>query len=251
MEYAESSDYLFHFTKRYESIVSILTENFKPFFCVEDISFMFEEERNMTLAYPIVCFCDIPNERHSVHKENYGEYGIGLSKDWGVKNNFSIVNYSFPNSLKSSGLRLLVEYYLDNRNHYDDCFKQLFGNPLNILIMTSKPYEGLKFDKKTGKRTNKKVRFYNEREWRYLPLVDQLNWSLSLDDYNDDYNAFLDAFETEQLKIQTKYKLEFKGDDIKIIYLKTEIEKNKLLVEISAHYTESELKKIESIISIN
>jgi len=251
MEHAESSDYLFHFTKRYESIVSIMTEKFKPFFCVEDISFMVDEKRNITLAYPIVCFCDIPIERHTVHKITYGDYGIGLSKEWGLKNNFSIVNYSFPASLKSSGFRLLVEYYLDNQNRFDDSFKQLFGNPLNILIMTSKPYEGLEFDKKTGKRTNKKVRFYNEREWRYLPLVDQLNWSLSLDDYNGDYNAFLDAFETEQLKIQTKYKLEFKVDDIKIIYLKTEIEKNQLLEEISAQYTESELIKIESIISIN
>lgn len=251
MEIRESSDYLFHFTERYESIVSIMTEKFKPFFCIEDLSFMYDETRNITFAFPIVCFCDIPDERHSIHKKNYGDYGIALTKEWGINENLSIVNYSYAQSLKSSGYRVLVNYYLKNRNDSNDDFTRDFGNPFNILLMTSKPYEGRKFDKKTRNWTKSNIRFYNEREWRFLPLVNQLNWSLSLDDFAGNYEAFFNEIDKEQLKIQAEYKLDFKVDDIKYIYLKDKQEKNKLLSDIAANYTESELIKIESLIFCN
>lgn len=248
MEIRESLDYLFHFTERYESIVSIMTEKFKPFFCIEDLSFMYDETRNITFAFPIVCFCDIPDERHSLHKKNYGDYGIGLTKEWGINKNLSIVNYSNPQSLKSSGYRVLVNYYLNKHNDSSDDFTQHFGNPFNILLMTSKPYEGYKFDKKKREWTKSSLRFYNEREWRFLPLVDQLNWSLSLEDFSGNYEEFFNAIEQEQPKIQAKYKLDFKVDDIKYIYLKDKQEKNKFISDIEANYTETELRKIESLI---
>ncbi|MCX6309303.1 MAG: abortive infection system antitoxin AbiGi family protein [Bacteroidia bacterium] len=95
----ESADYLFHFTERYISIVDIMKNRFKPFFCVEDFSFMYNDRRNLIIAYPIVCFCDIPIERHNQHKENYGKYGIGLTKEWGIRNNLNIVNSSFASKI--------------------------------------------------------------------------------------------------------------------------------------------------------
>ena len=94
----ESANELFHFTKKYDSIKSILNDKFKPFFCVEDSSYMFEESRNMIIAYPMVCFCDIPLERILVHRGLYGDYGIGLKKEWGIKNLLSIVNYTHNKS---------------------------------------------------------------------------------------------------------------------------------------------------------
>lgn len=247
----ESANELFHFTNKYDSIKSILNDKFKPFFCVEDISYMYEKKSNMIFAYPMVCFCDIPLGRIALHKYNYGDYGVGLTKDWGIKNNFTIVNYSFPESLKSVSFRLLVNYYSEKcigLNHEDS---SKFKNSLNLLLMTSKPYEGKVFYKTNRSWSENKIRFYNEREWRFIPLVDGLNWSFALDQFSGDCDAFFNAIEEEQQKIQKRYKLDFTVDDITHVFLKDDSEKEKLLNDISTSYNVKELKKIEKLICIN
>jgi hypothetical protein len=251
MNSKESADHLFHFTERYDSIVSIMNDKFKPFFCIEDLSFMYEERRNTTFAFPIVCFCDIPLKRNSVHRTNYGEYGIGLTKEWGIRKNLNIVNYSFKESLKSASFRILVDYYVEKCTDLNEKSNHNFSNAFSILLMTSKPYEGRQYDKTERKWTNKNVRFYNEREWRFLPLVDQLNWSISLDDYAGDYEAFFNAIKKEQPKIQENYTLDFTVDDIDYIFLRDKTETEQFLKDISTKYDDNELKKIRSLIYFN
>ena len=134
MDMRESDDYLYHFTKRYDSLKSIMTEKFKPFYCIEDLSFIYKEE-NIVMAFPMVCFCDIPFERHSNHKTKYGNYGIGLTKDWAKKNNLSVVSYTYKESLASASLRILIKNYIHSNNVQ-------VRNALSILLMSSKPYDG-------------------------------------------------------------------------------------------------------------
>lgn len=248
MRNSESANELFHFTEKYSSILSIMNEKFKPFFCVEDISFLYNDHRNTTFAFPITSFCDIPIDRISMHKENYGNYGIGLRKEWGIKNHLSIVNYSFDKSIKSASYRILTDYYSNKCTDLSDKFNSNFRKAFSILIMTSKPYEGKKFDKKIRKWTDKIIRFYDEREWRYLPLVDNLKWSLSPDDFSGDYDAFFKAIEDEQPKIQRQYTLNFNVADLKYIFLKDESEKKMFLNDISLSYNDSELEIIENLI---
>lgn len=142
----ESADELYHFTRTMSNVVSIMRNKFKPFFCIEDLSHMYSGKNNLLIAYPMVCFCDIPIKRTAEHRKSYGNYGVALSKEWGIKNNFSIVDYSFDKSLKSSSYRILAEYYSNNHAKMDDTFKNLYKNTVSILIMVTKPYEGRKFD---------------------------------------------------------------------------------------------------------
>ena len=114
----ESDDYLYHFTKEYDSLLGILRDKFKPFYCIEDLGFIYEKERNLTMAFPITCFCDIPIERQNIHRQKYGTYGIGLKKEWAIRNHLSIVNYSYKESLASSSLRILIDEYLRGRTKY-------------------------------------------------------------------------------------------------------------------------------------
>lgn len=247
---SESANELFHFTKKIESLKSIMNNKFKPFYCIEDISFMYEDHRNITFAFPIVCFCDLPLERISNHRENYGDYGIGLTKEWGIRNNFNIVNYSFRESRKSGSYRLLVDFAFQKCSDLNEDLNRKFRNAFNILLMTSKPYQGKKFDKINRKWSNIDIRFYDEREWRYLPLVDKLNWSLSPDDFSGDYDAFFEAIEKEEPKIQEKYTLNFNVNDIKYIFLKDKHEIENFLNDISDNYNEIELKTIKNLICI-
>jgi hypothetical protein len=249
MSSKESADQLFHFTKKYESIASIMnSRKFMPFFCIEDISFMYEERRNLVFAFPMVCFCDIPLERSYLHRINYGNYGLGLTKEWGIKNNLNIVNYSFKESFKSASYRILVDYYTKKCMDLDDELNHNFKNAFSLLLMSSKPYEGRKFNKSDRTWTNENYRFYNEREWRYLPLVDKLSWSISLEDYSGNYDAFFNAIDAKQSKIQEKYALEFTVDDILYIFLQDKNETDTFLNDISVKYSNAEIRKIKKII---
>jgi hypothetical protein len=249
--YKESDDYLFHFTKKYESLISIMTEKFKPFFCIEDTSHLYPEDKKLTMALPMTCFCDIPIERHYIHKEKYGNYGIALSKEWGMRNHLSLVNYTHIYSGISSSMRVICNYYpqyLSNRSEDEDAV-HAFKNSFSILLMTSKPYEGKVFDKESRQWSNKTHRFYDEKEWRYIPLVDRLSWSVCLQDFNNDWNSFFNEIDKIQPQIQIpQYKLDFTVDDIRYIFLDKDGDKKNFLNEISKVYSREELIQIESLI---
>lgn len=245
MDSRESDDYLYHFTKKYDSLINIMTEKFKPFYCIEDLSFIYVEE-NEVMAFPITCFCDIPYERHSKHKSKYGSYGIGLTKEWAKKNNLSLVSYTYKESLASASLRILIKNYVLTKN-VD------VRNALSILLMSCKPYDGYSFDKTGNITSNKTTRLYDEKEWRYIPLnVDDLYLSISLSDY-ENQTEFLNKIKEELPKIQQNNKLNFDVKDIKYIFLETENEKNKFISDIrnAKIYSELELRDIENMITVD
>jgi hypothetical protein len=107
-----SSNSLFHLTELKQSLIGILTENFKVKYCVEK---MLTQSGNLTYAVPMVSFCDIPMSEIKTHIGKYGSYGIGLSKEWGQRNHLNPVFYVDKNS--SIG------------KSYHDAFKFLFHNP--------------------------------------------------------------------------------------------------------------------------
>jgi hypothetical protein len=83
---ALSANSLFHFTNSFDNLLSILKEEFRPRFCLEDFSLMFvgmSTDPKQEWGVPMVCFCDLPLSQTSFHLSVYGDYGIGLTKDWG------------------------------------------------------------------------------------------------------------------------------------------------------------------------
>jgi hypothetical protein len=94
------SSSLFYFTKRMDLVNSILRNGFYPRYCLEDIRCL--REYQDYLLYPMVCFCDIPISRIAEHTAFYGEYGLGLINEWGLKNGLLPVIYMLVSSLISS-----------------------------------------------------------------------------------------------------------------------------------------------------
>ncbi|MCX6307489.1 MAG: abortive infection system antitoxin AbiGi family protein, partial [Bacteroidia bacterium] len=122
------------------------------------------------------------------------------------------MNYSYNESQRSSSLRILVEYYFkQSRRKYDKLIQE-FKNALNILLMTSKPYEGRRYQKTSKSWSDEKIRFYDEREWRFLPLVNKMDWSVTLE--NENYDNLYKEIERIQPNVQAKYKLNFSVNDI-------------------------------------
>ncbi len=234
----KSANTLFHFTDKLDNIVNILTMGFKINLCEEDFSFLRNTDsildlKDSKLKIPMVCFNDVPLSRISKHIEIYGGYGIGLEKEWGIDKQLSPICYVTPNNLLNLILGGILYNYFDVGMENQSEYKKLG----NLLIHFIKPYKG-DFTKR-GK-THKDYSFYEEREWRYIPLFsdlykDKLPDCMTADDIfaklktihrilNDD-NREINHNSIEYLGIKAK--------NIKYIVVESENEVNELIEKIN------------------
>jgi Putative abortive phage resistance protein AbiGi, antitoxin len=161
-----SSNVLFHFTKSMDAIKSILTDGFFPHYCPE-YSLDHEDlvaassRRPPLAAVPMVCFCDLPLSLISKHLREYGNFGIGLDKKWGIQNGVAPVIYTHSKAKTRPPVSRLT-----SRARRDTSDMAL--RDLRFLAAYTKPYEGPAW---RNDHIQKRVRFYDQREWRYVPVV--------------------------------------------------------------------------------
>jgi hypothetical protein len=169
-----SSNTLFHFTRKLSYLKSILTEGFLPSYCLENFDtfkFMAEDAQaqSFEMAVPMVCFCDIPLSKVKSHMNQYGYYGIGLKKDWGIMSGIAPLVYASKESATTNSIESVLKYFLFHPAIGKDLGMSQHFNNLVRLVRFTKPYQGRFFRK--GKYLNN-ITFYNEREWRYVPNID-------------------------------------------------------------------------------
>ena len=221
-----SSNSLFHFTSKKEFLINILTHNFRPRFCLEDLTnFTFGGEP-LELAIPMVCFCDIPLSKIKVHLNKYGDYGIGLTKKWGILNGISPILYSEKDSRTANLIRnIFQEVIVNTKRGYHVTVDRSQDLIFDILRYT-KPYQGKMWRKD---KYIDKIRFYDEREWRYVPdtITKNIESVLSKVDYlNKEKRESLNKimFDT--------FSIDFTPEDIKYIILSSEKEIDDFILEI-------------------
>lgn len=165
-----SSNSLFHFTPKKEYLISIIQQTFVPRYCFEEIKLSDELERpGFESAIPMVCFCDISLSQMANHIKMYGGYGLGMTKEWGIRKKLNPIIYVNPNSNISESVSQMAEnIYQALDKHCSEITGNIFDEYMNLLNFL-KPYDG---DFIRGNKTHKKVRFYNEREWRYVPKIE-------------------------------------------------------------------------------
>lgn len=94
------SDCLYNFSVKHDRLYAALqNKGFTLNYVEENFGYLNVVGLNV-LAFPMVCFCDIPVERHRIlpHIGRYGRYGIGLSKEWGIRKGVQPVHYLIENS---------------------------------------------------------------------------------------------------------------------------------------------------------
>lgn len=255
-----SSNCLFHFTNSAEKLISILEKNLVPRYCLENFDmFHFTADRldnDIELAIPMVCFCDIPLSKVKYHLSFYGNFGIGFTKEWGIKNSVSPILYIDKESATTKSIQEAIFYmlsirtdlYVAEKEHYE---YQKYVNETYLKILRLmrylKPYQG-KFWR--NGQYLQDIRFYDEREWRFVPDV-RLN--------EDDIKPWIDKIDfLDEIKRSTinsklekfeKYKLAYKPDDIKYIIVEND---NQILSLIEAlnlltnRYDIETIKKLSS-----
>lgn len=156
-----SSNSLIHFTSDKENLKGILTENFNIFNCREQFIL---GGRSTSWVIPMVSFCDIPLSEIKNHISKYGNYGIGMTKDWAVKQGLNPVMYMAKTSTLSESYRTALDYIVDLEPDADDWSDE--QKVLSDVLRYIKNYEG---DLVRKNEEIKNYRFSDEREWRYVP----------------------------------------------------------------------------------
>ena len=70
------SSSLFHFTRHQEVLESILSTGLRVSYSGEQIT------EDIFIGIPMISFCDIPPQCCEEHREKYGDYAIGINKEW-------------------------------------------------------------------------------------------------------------------------------------------------------------------------
>jgi len=203
-----SSSTLIHFTNDKDALKGILRENFKIHYCRENLML---GAANLEFLVPMVSFCDIPLSQVKSHIESYGKYGIGLTKDWGMKNRLNPVLYMAAGSNLSHDYERAFSSFITSDDSPWTRDEQSLANMLRYM----KNYEG-DLVRTAGQIDN--YRFSDEREWRYVPPVETACDMLVLHDDSDaNFRINLD----EKLK---NLRLNFEPNDIKYIIIQDDSE---------------------------
>lgn len=207
---AANAGTLFHFTKTFDVLTTILEKGIRYSYAFEQHSYyeninMEEEERGS--AIPMICFCDIPLLRTNEHRRRYGNYAIGLDKRYSKYYTFNLNPILYVHSaqirksvqsLFDSNIDLynkLIKEVKDIKVKYDEgkysegdkvALKEMMESLYNNTYMTdnllgmSKPYSSFNSD-------NEEVCYYDEREWRSISLKRDENFpwecNISYDDF--------------------------------------------------------------------
>jgi hypothetical protein len=159
----EGGGLLFHYTKDPDTLESILVNEFYPRFCLELLAFH-PTRPDREVAIPLVSFCDIPLSQIKNHTKLYGSYAIGLSKEWGLKKGITPVIYTHQRSLLPKSIKMMADKATTASE------RSFWEKHLWTVSVYLKPYEGKLWRK--DKYVNG-IRFYDEREWRYVPSFEQ------------------------------------------------------------------------------
>lgn len=199
-----SSNSLFHFTSKFSVLTSILNDKFYGSFCKENFKSFGSDN---TVYVPKISFCDIPLKKIA-SIPSYGKFGIGLSKEWAIKNKLNPVLYleknsmlmdNYSNSLKGSfEFNELIQKILKqlgvilNTNEKIPLTEiQIVVDKLRTISLTTSFTESVLYYLKhyedtliRGRKIYKNYKFYDEREWCFVPSIADIYKNVDFKDFN-------------------------------------------------------------------
>lgn len=183
---ALSTNSIFHFTSEVSNLIGLLNGNFNVSYCLEEFRL---NGFRYSIGIPMVSFCDIPLSQVGSHVNSYGNFGIGLNKEWAKLNKINPVLYIQHNSVSAKLFEPFLRHTIDNdefkdigvRIYMDESSSQgevilhnVFTGERQIkiqaiqgLLAFIKNYDGEL--RRKEEVINPNYRFYDEREWRYVP----------------------------------------------------------------------------------
>jgi hypothetical protein len=243
-----SSNSLFHFTKQISILKSILGDRLYGTYCKEVLNYNNEKTE---IIVPMISFTDMPLANYA-KKPVYGKFGIGLNKNWGIKNRLNPVIYIDKNSIlfetqiNAFHSSLLAIEKLKQVNYKSKEEFQSVKKPfefLRYILFYFKHYQDDLYRESINK-IYKDYRFYNEREWRYIPDTECAicDLKISVEEYNNWRND--KSVKKEKPLIKDKVFLEFDFSDIDWVLIQNKAQ-IKSLVKFFNNLDDSYFKNID------
>jgi hypothetical protein len=227
-----SSDTLIHLTSQKEHLHGILREGFKIKYCHEFVNTV---KGTISAGFPMISLSDLPLSQLYSQILNYGNYGIGMKKEWAKRQGLNPVLYIDENSSLGGCIR----------EDFKDIFDQVQNSTLDYklyettttLISYMKNYQGRL---ETPKILRENYRFSDEREWRYVPSPKELNGAPMLIDSTKKAE--------ENPKIE-HLRLLFHPDDINYIFVETEDEISEIIKIIRDANSDKSFTSVERLMT--
>jgi hypothetical protein len=202
-----------------DKLKSILKNGFFPRYSLENVSAI--SKTTDRIAFPFVSFCDIPIERLIPHSKFYGCCGIGMDKEnWGLGKKLNPVIYINGDTSLSESFKAVFKGAIALNNSHDEseylesmCKIAAYAKPLNGYAETIQ-----------GKNQFKE--FYQENEWRYVPINKINKKDIKLYILERDYKK-----DKERLNkiAEEKACLKFHPNNIRYIFVKTDFDADDLV----------------------
>ncbi|MGY4040623.1 abortive infection system antitoxin AbiGi family protein [Aeromonas hydrophila] len=215
---ALSSNSIIHFTNTKDALKGILENNFKLKYCREKIEL---EDVYFEFSVPMVSFCDIPLSEVKEHIKKYGNYGIGLTRQWAERNGLNPVLYLEKRSRLGNSLEMVYDHFIDSApgNELEDLPEQ--NKAAYDLFRYIKNYQS---DLVRRNDVIKNYRFSDEREWRYVPCFSSDIPMLISGDMLSSDDDEAKKYKQHAMDSLKKCHLEFTPNDIKYIIIENDSE---------------------------
>jgi hypothetical protein len=205
---------LFHYTSHIEHLRDMLTNGLWPRYCVEEFEWLLG---NFTcIAFPVVCFCDIPIPAASSHRERYGHYALAIHKDLAGDHDINPVWYIQEDSSVAEHLAALLE-------HQVRVTLDTIPPAIKPLLPFLKSTIGAQPDRWAARPATLEIlSFEDELEWRHTPSGLTHTWKF---DYTRD--IVTDADHQNSLG----HRLVLDHSEIESVYVPTQAEADSLAAQ--------------------
>lgn len=218
-----SSETLFTFTGKIKYLISMLKDGILARYVYERLP---TPKGTFYYFAPVKCFCDIPLGKVKSHLEWFGNYGLGINRAFLKEMGVTPIMYIQDNSNRI--------FELKNKSKAEK-IEILRGNPLLPLL---KRYYGDDYREiDSNKMESKRRKFYDEREWRYIPSNIEI-------EVGDSYRTIEEGIEYARKKnIDTPYlkdPIRLSPEHIEYIIIYDKDEFKKLREELRELYSDAE-----------
>ena len=154
----------------------------------------------------MVCFCDIPLSRVDEHVQFYGQFGIGLTKEWAISNGLTPIHYVSHNSSIAKKYISLAEINEEREDENKEKAKEVIRH----LLAHTKPIQGNMF----AAPEIVKKEFQQECEWRYVAENENIHDHIGQSSFYDE-----DEFLKRNGETKKNCMLAFSLNDIKYVFV--------------------------------
>ena len=168
------------------------------------------------VAFPMICFCDIPFSKIRIHIDRYGGYGLAFDKTKLLeKYGLQPIHYISEKSSLKSDFNDAFQCSMDN--DIDEKLEPLADYLLSTLAFMKPVYET-----RLEEGEEKRYIFQNECEWRYVPGSDLMPDDMDYILKNEDATKIICDLYSDSLEKHKEAWLKFEWDDVKYIIVPNE-----------------------------